>query len=397
MTLVAVLLWLGVGALALPVAVLLVQLLLANRPRSTQTQTDTDGPPNAGPRLAVLVPAHNESAVITATLADLLRQLRPGDRLLVVADNCTDDTAALARSAGAEVVERHHAMLRGKGYALDFGVRFLAANPPEVLVVVDADCQVQPGSLETLVRTAMQTGRPVQALYLMKSPASAGLKLRLAEFAWRIKNHARPLAWHRLGWPCQLMGTGMAFPWAMTRQMDLANGHLVEDMKLGAELALAGSPPLFCPQALVTSEFPAHADAQQSQRKRWEHGHLGVLLSLGPRLLWKGLVNRRIEVVAMALDLLVPPVALLATLLLLLWTTALGLAWWAGMWLPLGLASAWLLAFVNTLWLAWRGWGSDLVSGREWLQVPLYVLGKLPVYLAFVFKRQKAWVRTDRK
>ncbi len=349
------------------------------------------------PSIAVLMPAHNEATVISATVAGLMSHLQPGDRLLVVADNCQDDTAVLARAAGAEVIERQHATQRGKGYALDFGVRHLAMRPPDVFVIVDADCSMDPGALATLGALAHASGRPVQALYLMHAPDGAGLRQRVAAWAWRIKNWARPLGWHRLGWPCQLMGTGMAFPWDMAQRMDLANGHLVEDMKLGAELALAGTPPLFCPQALVTSTFPTQQGAQQSQRKRWEHGHLSVLLSFGPRLLWQGVVTRRMAVVAMALDLLVPPIALMALLLAGMWCLALAAWWWLGLWWPLALTSLLMVALKWALWLAWRGWGQDLVSAAEWHRVPLYVLAKLPLYLAFVFKRQTAWVRTDRK
>ena len=78
------------------------------------------------PRVAVLVPAHNESIGLMPTIADSLRQLRSGDRLLVVADNCADDTASIALSAGAEVIERFNLDKRGKGYALDFGLQHLA-------------------------------------------------------------------------------------------------------------------------------------------------------------------------------------------------------------------------------------------------------------------------------
>ncbi|NIC41044.1 glycosyltransferase family 2 protein [Aquabacterium sp. A08] len=360
-----------------------------------------DGGPPTGRawRVAVLVPAHNEAAVIATTLAGLLPQLRPGDRLLVVADNCTDDTAALARAAGAEVVERSHATERGKGYALDFGVRHLAQNPPEVLLIVDADCWVQPGSLHTLSHLAGTHGRPVQALYLMNAPEGAPLKQRVAAWAWRVKNWVRPLGWHRMGWPCQLMGTGMAFPWAMAERMALANGHLVEDMKLGADLALAGTPPLFCPQALVTSEFPTATAAQQSQRKRWEHGHLSMLFSLGPRVLWQGIRRGHMPTVAMALDLLVPPVALLGLLLALLWCGTLTLALWAGgAYLgPWALANCLIVLFMLALCRAWWGWGRDLVSATEAMKLPWLLLGKVPLYVGFVFRRQRAWVRTERK
>ena len=387
----------GIAALlCLPVGTLALQVWLARRGEAPIGPLATHP---ARPVMAVLVPAHNEQAVIQATLHNLRAQLQPGDRLLVVADNCTDDTAQLARQAGAEVVERFHEFDRGKGFALDFGVRHLASNPPEVLVIVDADCQVEPGSLDALAQMAMIHQRPVQALYLMHAPSGATLKQRVAEWAWRVKNQVRPLGWHHMGWPCQLMGTGMAFPWAMAERMALANGHLVEDMKLGADLALAGTPPLFCPQARVTSEFPVAAAAQQSQRKRWEHGHLSMLFSLGPRVLWQGLKRRHMPTVAMALDLLVPPVALLGLLLAGLWLASLGLMVWAGMAGvgPLVAASALVMLFKLALWRAWWGWGRDLVSAREWLQVPFYLLAKVPLYMGFIFRRQKAWVRTDRQ
>lgn len=404
--------WLVGVCLAIPTCTLLAQVMLARPPRSgpaletapEPTPETAEGPrADKHPRMAVLVPAHNEQALIAHTAEQLRAQLPGPHRLLVVADNCTDDTARLARSAGAEVVERQHPTLRGKGYALDFGVRHLQQDPPEVLVIVDADCAVQPGSLSALAHAALANLRPVQALYLMHAPAGAPLRQRVAAWAWRVKNWARPLGWHRLGWPCQLMGTGMAFPWPLAERMALtgalANGHLVEDMKLGADLALAGTPPLFCPQALVTSEFPTATAAQQSQRKRWEHGHLSVLLGLAPRLLWQGLRRQHMPTVAMALDMLVPPVALLALLLGVWWCATLAFMLVGGM----SYAAPWLLAtclvllFKVVLWRAWWGWGRDLVSAREWLQVPLYMLAKLPVYLSFFFKRQKSWVRTDRK
>jgi len=384
-------------ACAVPVCVLLFQVCLARGAVIEPAPPAIDEMKR--PTVAVLVPAHNEQEVIESTLRTLLPQLQAGDRLLVVADNCTDDTAQVARAAGAEVVERSHASDRGKGFALDFGVRYLARNPPDVLVIVDADCWLEPGSLQRLANLAMTQGRPVQALYLMLPSAAASLKQRVAAWAWRVKNWARPLGWHRLGWPCQLMGTGMAFPWPIVQGMDLASGHLVEDMKLGADLALAGAPPLFCPSARVTSEFPTAIAAQQSQRKRWEHGHLSVLLSLGPKLLWRGLRSGNVAMAAMALDLLVPPLALLAVVLCGLWLACLvlvlvaGTAWMAS----LVLATLLVLLFQMTLWQAWKGWGRDLVGAREWLSVPGYMLAKLPIYVGYVFRRQKAWVRTERK
>jgi len=377
--------------LAVPVAVLLLQVLLslprerAPAPRLTRR-----------PRLAVLMPAHDEAAGIAAALATVVPQLLPGDRVLVVADNCTDDTAALATAAGAEVVQRRDASRRGKGYALDFGVRHLAADAPEVVVIVDADCRLEPAALDRLARECAATGRPVQALYLMQSPPQAGLKTRIAEFAWVVKNHARPLGWHRAGWPCQLMGTGMAFAWATLRDAPLASGHLVEDMQLGLDLALAGTPPRFCPDARVTSRFPQGAAALDSQRTRWEHGHLGVIASQAPRLVARALATGRPSLLALALDLAVPPLAALVVMLCGLAVAAALRAAAGGSAAPLAATALALLALLAAVLLAWWRHGRRIVSLRELLGAPLYALGKLPMYLRLMRARQVEWVRTRR-
>ena len=210
-------------------------------------------------RIAVLVPARNESATIAPTLEDIKAQLRPGDRLLVVADNCTDDTAAVARASAAEIVERRDPERIGKGYALDFGLRHLDRDPPDIVVMIDADCRLAEEAIDRLAAACANTARPVQALYLMTVPYGSKINQQVAAFAWRVKNWVRPLGLAALGLPCQLMGTGMAFPWHVIRATALASGAIVEDLKLGLDLAAARHPPLFCPSARVTSQFAVSA------------------------------------------------------------------------------------------------------------------------------------------
>jgi len=133
-------------------------------------------------RTTVLIPAHNEGEGVVQTIRDVQAQLGPNDRILLVADNCTDDTAAMAKAAGVEVIVRTDQARRGKGYALEFGVRHLALDPPDVVIILDADCRLGECAIRTLSTTAMVYGRPVQALYLMlapkESPASKGLLRR---------------------------------------------------------------------------------------------------------------------------------------------------------------------------------------------------------------------------
>lgn len=375
----------------LPVLLLLLQVLMACLPARVQPSGS-----HARPQVAVLVPAHDEASIIRATLASIVPQLRPGDRLLVVADNCTDDTARLAREAGAEVVERHDARLRGKGYALDFGVRHLAGQPPEVVIVVDADCQVGEWAIERLARRCREVDRPVQALYLMRAPAGAGLRVQVAEFAWRVKNLVRPRGWARLGLPCQLMGAGMAFGWHDLALIDLANGHLVEDVKLGLDLCQQGKPPVFCPEAVVSSQFPAGQQGLASQRTRWEHGHLGLMLADAPRRALVALTQHNSSLLAMTLDLLVPPLALLVLVLLGLnlvaWLAYLLFGLAAPAWIALGALALLGLAIV----LAWARFCRELIPFSVLLYAPFYVARKVPLYLRFVIKRQVEWVRSKR-
>jgi cellulose synthase/poly-beta-1,6-N-acetylglucosamine synthase-like glycosyltransferase len=364
-------------------------------PRSRQASRSPSG---RRPRVAVLVPAHNESSGLLPTLADIQSQLLPGDRLLVVADNCADDTAAVARARGAEVAERHDATRQGKGYALGWGVEHLSSDPPEIVMVIDADCRLADGAVDGLALSCATTGRPAQALYLMTAPNGSQTSHQVAEFAWRVRNWLRPLGLGAMGLPCQLMGTGMAFPWNVIRSAELANGRLVEDLVLGLELTLSGHPPLFCPDACVTSVFATSLDGARTQRKRWEHGHLDTILREAPRLLASAIARRDRGLLALSLDLAVPPLSLLGML-------NLGMVGAGGFAAVLGFSqaalvasTAGLLVFLIGAALAWVKCGRDVVPPRAVLSIVLYAVGKCHLYRQFLFgKMDRQWIRTDRK
>jgi len=378
--------------LLIPTLVIFAQVLFACLPKVHNSVI-----PDDDMNIAVLIPAHNESSGIVATLDSIRPQLKSADRLLVVADNCSDDTAAIAAVNGAEVVERNDANNRGKGYALDFGVRHLSQNPPDVVVVIDADCTLEADMLNRLAACALYRGRPVQSLYLMKSPLGTGLKTRVAEFAWLVKNLVRPLGNLRLGLPCELMGTGMAFPWDIISNAGLANSNIVEDMKLGIDLTKLGKPPLFFPDALVTSYFPTTSEAQSGQRTRWEHGHLGMILSEAPDMFKQAIAGRNIDLLAMTFDLCVPPLALLVVLLIGV-IVLTGIASLAGLSvLPFQVALFSIILLGGSILLAWLGWGRQIISITAFLVLPIYVFSKVPHYLKFLSNRQKNWERTDRK
>jgi cellulose synthase/poly-beta-1,6-N-acetylglucosamine synthase-like glycosyltransferase len=385
--------WIAIHVvLAVPVVWVFLQAVLARMPRARLAAPD----PTRRGRVAVLVPAHNESGGIAETLASIRPQLGVHDRILVVADNCSDDTADVARAHGAEVTERRDTTRRGKGYALDHGVRHLAPDAPDWVLICDADCHLDPGCIGNLVASSLESGRPSQALYLMTSPPGAGMNQRFSEFAWRVKNQVRPLGGLRMNAPCQLMGTGMLFAWKDIRSLRLASGHLVEDMQMGVDLALAGNPPLFEPRARVTSRFPDTTGSAATQRARWEHGHLATMLDAGPKLVAGGLRRGRPAVVAMGIDLLVPPLALLALAIMGLLAADVVLWVFAGWRTSLALGIALLFLTAVAVLTAWSRFGHGTITGREMVLAVVYALRKIPLYLAFLVRRQTEWIRTKR-
>jgi cellulose synthase/poly-beta-1,6-N-acetylglucosamine synthase-like glycosyltransferase len=378
--------------LLLPVLVLLLECLAAllpDRPQSSPKQS-------IHPRIAVLMPAHNEESVIAATLDTVLPQLGESDRLIVIADNCSDATAAIARATGATVLERQDTERRGKGYALDFGLKFLENDPSDVVVMVDADCRVEPGAIAAISDLAIAHGRPVQAVYLLAQPDKPGAKDAVSSLAFTIKNLVRPLGLHQVRQPCLLTGTGMAFPWSVLEQVSLASGNIVEDMKLALDLAIAGYPPLLCPQARVTGVLPQQSHAAKSQRTRWEHGHLQTLLTQVPRLLRESLRQCRSDLLAIALDLCVPPLSLLVLLWLLVTTLAAIATVFGVSQMPLLLLAIVGVLLLTAIIAAWAKFCRRILPLRSLLAIPLYVLWKIPLYLAFLVRPQTRWVRTDR-
>ena len=392
----ALLLCLLVLPLLLPGFALLLLTMAALLPARHRAWLPT-AMPAAAPRVVVLVPAHNESAHLLPTLRSLQAQIGRGNQVLVVADNCSDDTAALARQAGAGVVERTDPLRRGKGYALACGIDQLRADPPDVVVVIDADCLPDPGAVVDLAERCHTLQRPVQLLNLMSSPPGASLRIRVMEFAMVMKNLVRPLGTLRLGGVCHLMGTGMALPWAQMAAAPLATGHVAEDMALGVALARAGRGPVFLPQARIRSQFVADTGVARVQKARWEHGHLDILRDQLPGLVREAVLQRSVALAALALDLCIPPVALYFSVVAALLVAAGSAAWvWPAARPAAALAGAGAAAFGLAILLGWWQFGRHTLQPRELLRMPLYALWKLPVYLAYATGARSGWVRTQR-
>lgn len=390
------------GVVALPVLVVSVEVCaavceVALTRLSSSLRPQSVSPSCNRPRVAVIIPAHNEQAGIAQTIASIQRQLAAGDRTLVVADNCTDHTAAVARAAGAEVIERQSDTEKGKGFALAAGVDALRDDPPAIVLVVDADMSLADASVTALTRVCSSSGRPAQSVDLLTAATGASPAKQLSVFAFALKNLVRAAGAQALSMPCLLRGTGMAFPWGIISHAKLATGNIVEDMQLGIDLAVGGYPPAFCPAARVTGELPSADSAATTQRTRWEHGHLRTILHNCPPLLWHGVRQMRPSLIALSLDLAVPPLALLACMwVALLCLTAVSAAIGISSYWPVLIAMAIGGVFLAVILLAWAVFARRIVPLTSLLSIPWYIILKIPLYFAFLVRPQRAWVRTSR-
>ena len=309
---------------ALPILVLLVECVAASHTSAKNLALEVGARESelghrssleksslARPSVDILIPAHNEAGILGSTLNSVRKQLREGDRLCVVADNCTDATAAIAAKMGADVVTRWDQEHRAKGYAVAAGLKHLDQDSRDVVLMLDADCEVSEGGIDELANAAIRFDAPAQGNYKMPNASTGNSWNAISSFAVTVKNQVRPRGLQRAGFRCQLTGSGMAFPAHLARLPNWANDDIVEDMKASYDFLLSRHGPVFCPSAIVTASLPKQRTGAMEQRRRWEHGHLQTLVTLSPRLLRSAIVGARPDLLVAALDLMIPPLSLL--------------------------------------------------------------------------------------
>ena len=372
-----------------PSAVLLLETLWAFLPKRSRVNAG-DAP------FIVLVPSHDEELHIGATAAHLLAEISPADRLIVIADNCTDATAQIAADQGAEVLVRTDTKARGKSHALAYALQKIAEDSRQIVLIVDADCRVSQGALRQLADQVDKTQAPAQAMYLFQKGEQGGDTQALSAFSLHFRNQIRPLGQSRIGLPCQLLGSGMAFRREALSDVHVNNLALAEDTQLGIDLVLAGHAPYYCETAVVTTLVPQREESHVGQRTRWEHGYLMSMLTQIPRLLLASVKQRSAIPLWVALDMSVPPLAFL----LLSWAAvmAVSTAWWAQaqQTLPMTLSALAGGCFGFAMFIGWMGFCREAVPIQHLAGIPLYVARKLPIYFSFIWNRQRSWLRTDR-
>jgi cellulose synthase/poly-beta-1,6-N-acetylglucosamine synthase-like glycosyltransferase len=337
-------------------------------------------------RIVVLVPAHNESAGLLRTLQSLRREVDgdPLARIVVVADNCSDDTAAVARAAGVAVLERNDPDHRGKGHALNFG--FDTCGDADWFIVVDADTDVAPGFLPAM-RRAMTGTYALQCRYGVRDPLSSR-RATLADVALGGWNVVRPRGRAALGWSAGILGNGFALSRQTLQRVPYAARSIIEDVEYHQLLVQSGLRVQWVDDTTVRGDMPDGAAAVQ-QRARWEGGRLRLIADRVPDMLGQ-MLRGQWRLIDPLLDLALLPLSWHVTLLL----AALLLG--SGTVQSLAVASLGVVAFHVALALGLIR--ANAAHARALLGVPAYLLWKLCLLPATwrAADRQAAWVRTAR-
>jgi cellulose synthase/poly-beta-1,6-N-acetylglucosamine synthase-like glycosyltransferase len=373
--------------LTLPLVAELVVLTLASLlPKRTSAHSAVSAPLH----LAVIIPAHNEELLIASCVKSLRASAAGVDtRIITVAHNCSDRTAARAAEAGAEVVIYDNPLAKGKGSALSVGFAYASSQGVDATLVVDADSTVS-SNLIGVVRGAIAHGaEAVQCRYEMDSSAERPAT-RLTSLAFRGFNVVRPAGRDRLGLSAGIVGSGFAIRQALLAQNSYNSLSVVEDLEFHIRLVLSGKRVQFLRDTKVSSVMPSSKQGEVTQRSRWEGGRANAALTWFVPLL-KQLPQGRLRVLEPLLDLTSLPIGYAVFLLLI------------GGCFPL----VWLRVYVlfavtaiggHVLAAAWSG--SDFAGDMRILaRVPGYILWKLCMLPSLLrsSRPEAAWVRTERE
>lgn len=346
-------------------------------------------------RAALLIPAHNESENIRYILSDANTLDYPPSKfsVCVIADNCTDDTAKLAREVGVNVFERHDLENRGKGQALDWCLRthrdFLATH--DFIALVDADMTVHPRFLRELSASFSAGAQVVQGLNTVARPESTW-RSALGFVGFSVINHVRPSGRCFFGGTAELKGSGMAFRAPLLLRYGWPAHSVAEDAEFSKQLLLDGVLVDYNPRALVTSEIPSTTYQARIQQARWEGGKWHLQRTYLPRMARAFLARPSLARLDALLDLLVPPQSLLV--MLILGCLALGALVHPLLVLTFAACAASIAFCIVSALLLTR---ASIVIWLALLMVPLLLLWKLPLYAKLIVSRGvQGWQRTPR-
>jgi cellulose synthase/poly-beta-1,6-N-acetylglucosamine synthase-like glycosyltransferase len=341
--------------------------------------------------LAVVIPAHNEAANITNTIKSLLACTPPHATvsIVVIADNCTDNTAEVAQHAGAQVLIRQDEHKRGKGYALDEAFSHLLAQGIEAVIIIDADTLVEPHFLQAFETQFCQGAAALQCRYTVHN-AQDSVRTQLLNLALLAFNVLRPRGRERWGLSVGISGNGFGLTRKTLESVPYTANSVVEDLEYHLALVRAGLRVQFVDNTTVKADMPVSGKGVATQRTRWEGGRFRMMQEHIPRLLL-GVLQGQLRLLEPLLELCLLPLALHVFLLMILLPLPF---------LPTQLYAlfALVVVIIHVMTALWVG-GGTFKDAQVLLVAPFYILWKL-MLLPRLFKsarKDATWVRTARQ
>ena len=349
---------------------------------------------------AVIVPAHNESLIIGRTLSNIQKQDYPGRQftIYVIADNCTDDTAAIARQAGVTCFERYDTEKRGKGWALLWAFERLAVEnvQHDAFVIIDADTIVAPDFLRIMDERIQGGAKALQGYYDVLRP-DRSIIASLSYFGFALNRYLRYKGRTRLGWTSNLLGNGMCFHRDIIQEYGWPATTIVEDLEYGMILLLNDVRVIFVPEARIYAETPESFRWSRTQRVRWDLGKFAVRNMYLPKLLKAALRKGDFAFLDAAMELIIPPFSLFISIVI-------------GCCILFFIVSFRNFDFLFSLWLVILGslFGYTLLGlvmakasmkmYKNLLYAPYFLLWRVFITFSGTLKHEKReWVKTRRE
>jgi 1,2-diacylglycerol 3-beta-glucosyltransferase len=369
------------------------ELLSFLRPWSWQTPTRTE--PTELPRFVYLVLAHDEEMLIAGTVRSLLAQDYPAPKrhVIVVADNCSDATARIAREAGAEVWERDDRTQRGKPFAIAWALGRIPLAEYDGLIIVDADCEVTSDYARQLARRGPLRGKVLQPVIGVRNPTETALT-RMASVHGMVTHGLAYRVKERAGLNAPL-GVGMCLGTDVLRAEPWSAFSVAEDWELYCILTVRGVRIEPVQEARISAQEAKSLAQSGPQRHRWLAGKVGVLQQYFGAILRSPNLSLPQKLDAVA-ELTFPGPAVHLGIAGLL----AAIAWLAGP--PLGaLAAAVVLAsLIRPVLYTALAIAKDESPARAiaaFAYLPVYTAWRIgPALRSIVASRLTRWVRTER-
>lgn len=374
---------------------LILSLLALNAKLHTRFES------NSNRKYALVVPAHNEEKIISKTIYSLSGLVYPKNNydIFVIADNCTDNTAKLARSLGVTVLERTNIKKKGKGYALRWAFDQILGyqDAYDAIIVVDADSLISGNYLEVMNYYLDQGSRVIQSSDLVL-PEPGNWSIEATRIGFLLHNYVKPLGRKVLNLNMGLRGNGMCFSADVLREVPWKAWSLTEDLEYGLILLLNDIKIDFAPEATVFAQMPVEAKNAETQRSRWELGRLQVIRMYTMKFLGKSFKKRSASYFDVFIDLITPPFVNMMLLVMIsliavfgLWIFGIVATYHLFLWVLLALIG--FAYFFTGMSVA----GADRNLYKSLLHIPVYIFWKIKVYVnAYRKGKEVDWIRTER-